>query len=104
MSSGQRVKPVAVVLAAAWLALAAPLALVADLRAAKFLRNGAFEICDYVTSRVPAYAGCWHDLMRLAAALDNPWANLALVALAPLLLAWLAILAVRGVRRLARGR
>jgi hypothetical protein len=76
------------VASAAWIAGAALYVTYADIRLAEFLRNSAFEVCDYVSYRLQ-YGNCWHDLMKAAAFLDRPWANLALVALAPLPMIWL---------------
>jgi hypothetical protein len=93
----------ALAVSAAWIAGAAIAVRYADLRAAKFLRNGAFEVCDYVGYRLFAWPDCWRDLMAAASALDTVFADLALLALAPVVLAWLAALCVRTLRRWARG-
>ncbi len=66
----------------------------ADIRAAKLLKDSAFEVCDYVSHRLVDYADCWRDLTTLASNLDNAWANFTLLALAPALLLWLAAWAV----------
>jgi len=62
----------------------------ADIRAAKSLKDSAFEVCDYVSYRLVEYPDCWRDLITLASYLDNAWVNLVLFALAPALLLWLA--------------
>jgi hypothetical protein len=74
----------------------------ADIRVARFLKDSTFEVCDYVSHRLVAYAECWRDLMTLASYLDNVWADLALLALAPVLLLWLAALVARKIWRSAR--
>lgn len=63
----------------------------ADIRAAKFLRNSAFEICDYVNHHLGHYGNCWHDVMNVAAYVDDGWTDIAMVSLAPILFGWLVI-------------
>jgi hypothetical protein len=77
-----------VVLSAAWIAGTAAYLTHADVRAGTFIRNSAFEVCDYVGYRLGDYADCWRDLMKVAGLIDDPWTSLALISLAPVLLAW----------------
>ncbi len=87
---------------AGWIVGAAIYLQYTDIRAAKFLRNAAFEICDYVSHRLIAYANCWADLTKIAASLDNVWASLALLSLAPVLFVWLVAYMVQKLWQWAR--
>ncbi|MGQ0677056.1 MAG: hypothetical protein ACT4N4_13350 [Rhodospirillales bacterium] len=82
-----------------WFAATAAYVRYAEFRAAKLLKDSAFEVCDYVGHRLVGYADCWRDLMTVASYLDNDWANLALLALAPALSLWLAAAVARTIRR-----
>ena len=94
-----RCKLAGLAVSAGWIVGAALLVRAADFRAAKFLWNSAFEVCDYVERRLFAYADCWRDLMALASALDSVWADLVLFALVPVALLWLAAWAARQLRQ-----
>jgi hypothetical protein len=61
----------------------------ADIRAGTFVRNSAFEVCDYVNYHLRDYASCWRDLMQVAAFLDHAWTSVAAIVVAPVVLAWL---------------
>ncbi|MBI4273070.1 MAG: hypothetical protein HY659_00020 [Rhizobiales bacterium] len=98
----ERLKLVGIAIAAGWIAGAILYLQHADIRAAKFLRNSSFEICDYVNYHLALYSGCWHDLMKIAASLDNAFANLAILSLAPVLLLWLAATIAQKLWRLMR--
>ena len=103
MSRG-RWKLAALAAGVGWFVAVAAYVRYADIRAAKLLKDSAFEVCDYVGHRLVGYADCWRDLMTLASYLDNDWADVALLALAPALLLWLAVAAARTIRRARRKR
>jgi hypothetical protein len=63
---------------------------VADVRVARFLRYSAFEMCDYVNYHLCHCNNCWRDVMAVARFVDQPVINFALIALVPIVLAWLA--------------
>jgi hypothetical protein len=60
-----------------------------DIRVARLLRYAAFEVCDYINHYVCHCGNCWQRLMNFASFVDEPVMNLALVALGPIVLAWL---------------
>ena len=62
----------------------------ADIRVARFLRYSAFEVCDYINYHVCRCGDCWRDLMSVAALVDHPLINAALISLIPVALMWLA--------------
>jgi hypothetical protein len=80
---------IGMLISGAWIVGATTCLAYADIRAGRFLRNSAFEVCDYVNYHVRHYASCWRDLMKVAAFVDHPWANVAVISLAPILLVWL---------------
>ena len=60
-----------------------------DVRIARFLRYSAFEVCDYINYHLCHCGNCWQNLMKVAAFVDQPLINFALIALAPIALGWL---------------
>jgi hypothetical protein len=90
-------------ISAAWIGCALTALTYADIRVARFLRYAAFEVCDYVNHYVCHCGNCWRDVMNVAAFVDQPLMNLALIALAPIVFAWLcAYAALRNSHSIAR--
>lgn len=89
-------KRLGLLLSGGWIIVASIVLTSADLRIARFLRYSAFEVCDYVNYYLCHCGNCWRDLMAVAAFVDRPLVNFALIALTPVLLAWICtIVAVR---------
>ena len=80
---------VRMLLSGAWIVAATIGLAFADLRIARFLRYSAFEVCDYINYHVCHCGNCWRDLMVVAAFVDRPVINFALIALAPVGFAWI---------------
>jgi hypothetical protein len=80
---------VGMLLSGAWGVGVATSLVYADLRAGSFLRNSAFEVCDYVNYHLHDYGSCWRHLMKVADVVDHSWVGLAVLSLAPVLFAWL---------------
>ena len=74
-------------LSGAWIVAATIGLTFADLRIARFLRYSAFEVCDYINYHLCHCGNCWRDLMVVAAFVDRPVINFALIALAPVIFA-----------------
>ena len=100
----ERWSGIAVGLSAAWIVGSALALWATGFRVAGFLRNSAFEVCDYAIHHFGTSADCWRSMMRTADLLDGRLADIGVVALAPVLLGWLAVGAALGLRRRAISR
>ena len=74
-----------------------------DVRIARFLRYSAFEVCDYINYHLCHCGNCWQNLMNVAAFVDHPFINLALIAAAPIVLAWSCAYAALRISHLVAG-
>ena len=83
-------------MSAAWIASAAMAVTYADIRVARLLRYAAFEVCDYVNRHLCNCGNCWRELMDFASFVDQPVINFALIALAPIGVAWACVCAAVG--------
>jgi hypothetical protein len=75
-------------MSAVWIAGAAIAVTYADVRIARLIRYAAFEACDFANHRLCRCGNCWRELMDFASFVDQSVINLALIALAPIAVAW----------------
>jgi hypothetical protein len=84
-------------MSAAWIAGAAIAVTYADLRIARLVRYATFEVCDFANHRLCQCGNCWRVLMDFASLVDQSVINLALIALAPIAVAWAGACAAVGI-------
>jgi hypothetical protein len=90
-------------ISAAWVAGAVIAAMFGDIRIARLLRYSAFEVCDYVNHHLCDCGNCWRQLMDFASLVDDALMNVALIALAPIAVAWAGACAAVGICRAVGG-
>ena len=79
---------IGLIVSAAWVVGMVTSVTLADIRVARFLRYSAFEVCDYINYRLCHCGNCWRIVMNFASFVDHPLINLALIVVAPIVLAW----------------